>query len=170
MRQFSLIAGVLVLVVALVLLNKGIGRNAQPDDDDANQQTHSQPQKPAAPPLSAQSAKTSIPPEGTIGNPATAKYKITVGWEYDAANQAKPEALTEALAAVAKFVNAQQGTAAAEIADMDVPAAQRSPAAQAVTNLGIAVNGKPVPGLATNMGEGSATAANIPGALQAATR
>ena len=39
-----------------------------------------------------------------------------------------------------------------------------------MTGLGVAVNGKPVPGLTDNLGEGSTTAANIPGALQAATR
>ena len=140
------------------------------DDDDANKQAQSQPQKPAAPPPSKPGTKTTIPPEGTIGNPATAKYKITVGWEYDAANQAKPEALNQALGAVVQFVNAQKGAAAAEIVDLDVPAAERSPAARAVTNLGVAVNGKPVPGLTANPGEGGTTAANIPGALQAATR
>ena len=115
--------------MALALLNKGIGKNAQPDtdDDDGNKQAQSQPQKPAAPPPSAPGAKASIPPEGTIGNMATAKYKITVGWQYDPANQAKPEALTQALGAVVQFVNAQKGSAAAEIADLDMPAHSELP-------------------------------------------
>ena len=34
MKQFGLIAGVLALIAALAVLNKGIGRNAQPDTDD----------------------------------------------------------------------------------------------------------------------------------------
>ena len=111
-------------------------------------------------------AKTTIPPEGTIGNPATAKYKITVGWDYDAANQAKPEALTQALGTVVKFVNAHNGSAAAEIVDLDIPSQQRSPEARTVTHLGVSVNGSQVPGLSDNPGEGNTTAANISGSLQ----
>ena len=170
MRQLGLIVGVLVLIGALVMLNNGIGKNAPPDPgDDAPPQTQSQTQKPspsAAPPAS----KATVPAsEEAEGNPATAKYQITVGWAYDAANQAHPAALAQALDAVRQFAQNHPRAVSVEMADVDVPLEQRSPAARTVAGQGVYVNGKPLPGLTDNPGEGQATPAHISEALEKAT-
>ena len=69
---------------------------------------------------------------------------------YDEANQAKPETLTVPLQTIRDYVQQSGGTASAEIVDLDVPAEDRSPAAQGVTELGVMVDGKPLIAMSDN--------------------
>ena len=169
MRQVGLIAGVLLLIAALALLNNGIGKNAQPDDDDDSGK-QAQAKKAPPPPAPASGAQDAIPPEQTVGNSTTAKYHVTVGWVYDAHNQAAPAALSHALDAVRQIALAHTNTVAAEIVNLDVPAEARSPAARAVGTLGVTVNGSPLNGMTDNPGEGKTTDSAIAAGLNAAIR
>lgn len=168
MKRFAPLLAIIVLVGVLALLNKNINKGVSGDED--------------APPLPAPAAKTAavaasdpLPPELTLGSPATAQYKITTGWVYDPATQADPAALAHALDAVKQSVAASDGRASAEIVNLDMPASDLSPQAQTVTGLGVAINGDAgaVAGqkdiaLAGNPGEGDVSAANISAAMGAA--
>ena len=148
MNRLFVVAGLAILVAALVFLNQGIKKTGQPDtDDDAPpQQTAAQSapaaKKPAALPPSISPA--TLPAEQTLGNPATAKHHIVVGWSYNENNQKQPASLTTPLQAVQSYVAKSGGSASVVIVNTDVPASDRSPAAQAVTANGISVDGKPV--------------------------
>lgn len=163
MKRFIPVLIVLLLIVALIFVNKGISKTAHPDDDDDDSSSQSsssaKPATPAPTPASAPGAATgdSLQSEQTVGNPATAKYKITVGWIYDEAMQPNPQALIAALQAVRDDAEHSNGAVSAEIVDLDVPASDLSPAAASVTDLGVMVNGKPI-GLPINPGEGMLTA------------
>lgn len=161
MKRFAPIIAIVVLVGILALLNKTINKNAGSDED--------------APPPPAPAAKTApapaadpLPPEITLGSPATAQYKITVGWVYDNHNQPDPTALAQAIDAVKQRAAASSGKVSAEIVNLDAPLDELSPQAQAVTGLGVAVNGEAGAtlgnkdiALAGNPGEGDVTAPNI---------
>jgi len=161
MKRFAPLLAILVLIGVLALLNKSINKNAGSDEE--------------APPPPAPAAKTAVrpasdplPPEITLGNPATAQYKITMGWVYDSANQPDPTALTQAIDAVKQRVTMSNGKVSAEIVNLDAPLGELSPQAGSVTGLGVAVNGEAgatVGGkeiaLAGNPGEGTVTAPNI---------
>ncbi len=173
MNRLFLIVGIVILIAALAFLNQGI-KKASPTDADLEQQAQQAAQaksQPAAAPAanaSQQSALTdALPAEETVGNPATAQRHIQVGWVYDEANQANPEILKGPLQAIRDYVNRSRGGVSAEIVDLDVPAEDRSPAAQAVRDLGVAVDGQPVmPG---NFSEMHVTVPDITKALDAAT-
>jgi len=150
MNRLFLIVGVGIAIVALLLLNEGI-KKAAPTDEDLQKQAQQESQKAAPPPAPKPSApvKTAtvtpnLPAEETVGDPATAKHHIQVGWVYDEANQANPQTLTLPLQAVRDYVQGSGGMSSAEIVNLDVPAEDRSPAAQGVMELGIIVDGKPV--------------------------
>ena len=149
MRRVGLIAGVLVLVGALAFLNNGIRKNAPSEHDE--DQASAQPQHPQ----SAQAPATPPPPEEIIGSPSAAKYKVTVGWVYDAATQANPAALAQTLDVARKFAMAHKNKVSLVTADLDVPPEERSPAARAVTQQGFTLNGKPLAGQTDNPGEGT---------------
>ncbi len=166
MKRFAPLFAILVLIGVLAVLNKNINKSAGSDED--------------APPPPAPAAKTPVtpasdplPPELTLGNPATAQYKVTVGWVYDSANQPDPTALTQAIDAVKQRVTASSGKVSAEIVNLDAPADELSPQAGAVTGLGVAVNGEAGAtvgdkeiALAGNPGEGAVTAPNIRAMLE----
>lgn len=155
MKRMALIVGLILLVVVLVFINRGISNTAKPDnDDDDSQQTASKSSssKPTTPPgPTGPDMSSMLQPEMTVGDPARAKYKVTVGWVYDDTNQANIQTLVGALQVVRQAVAASNGALSAEIVDLDVPAGDLSPAAQSVTNLGVAVNGQPI-GPAVNPG------------------
>jgi len=164
MKRVGLIVSVLILIVALTYLNNGISRNTRPDDDDAPpQKTQAQNPPPAKPPTRT---LTNPPPPEERAGAATAPYKISVGWQFDAANQADSTALVQALGAVQQFAAIHKNTSV-EIVNTDVPLEQRSPSARSVKSEGIAVNQRPLVGLTGNPGEGAVTPANITGALNA---
>ena len=147
MNRFFVIAGLVILVVALIFLNQGIQKSGRPDSNDAPPpaaQTAAS-AKPSAPPAAAPGSTpaATLPAEQTVGNPATAKHHIQVGWSYTGSNQQKPQTLTAPLQAIQTYVQQHPGTAA-EIVNTDVPAADRSPAARSVSGNGVFVDGKPI--------------------------
>lgn len=166
MKRIAPIIGVVLLIIVLVLVNRGISKSAHPDDDD-DAAPASQPAAPAKqtpPPAPVAGATTDLPAETTVGDPSKAKYKITVGWVYDDANQANPQSLRDALQAVQQVVQSSGGTASAEIVDLDVPADDLSPLAGSVPGIGVALNGQPVS--AANPGETGAAAPDLARMLQ----
>lgn len=166
MNRLFVIAGLAILIVALVFINRGVNKAGQPDhDEDAPPPAAKA--APAQPSVKLPStATTDLPAEQTVGNPATAKHKIVVGWSYSEASQQKPELLTSPLKAIQGYAQQTGGAVSAEIVNTDVPASDRSPAAQVVTGNGVFVDGKPVI-------KGDVSAAppqQVLSAVQAATR
>ena len=150
MNRLGLIAGVVLLIVVLVFLNQGI-RKATPTDEDLQRQAQEQAQKqtPAAmpkPPASGAPAGASValPPDETVGDPAKARHHIQIGWSYDEANQKNPAMLTGPIEAVKDYVKKSGGATSAEIVNLDVPPADRAPAARAVTTPGVVVDGRTI--------------------------
>ncbi|BDI28179.1 hypothetical protein CCAX7_002300 [Capsulimonas corticalis] len=173
MKLAGPIVVILVLVAALSFLSKGMQRNAVADhDEDAPQQTSDTkkdtPKTPAPAPL-AQAAPPGtdpIPAEEQIGDPKTAKHKVVVGWTYTPDNQAKTEALQQTLTAVRQMAQQSHGAVSVQIVNLDVPAADRSPAAKSVSEQGIIVDGKSV-GMDDNPGSGSTIPPRVFPALSA---
>jgi hypothetical protein len=151
---------ILVLIAALSFLSKGMNSNARPDhDEDEQQQSQAKdPPKPTPPPAAngapVAAGTDPIPAEEQIGDPATAKHKIVVGWTYTPENQAATQNLSQTIAAVKKIAQDSHGAVSVQVVNVDVPAADRSPAAQSVSDVGIMVDGKSV-GLDDNPGSGS---------------
>ncbi len=145
MNRLLAVAGLAILIAALVFLNQGIKKTGQPDaDDDAPPPQAAAQPAPKAASLPPTVSSSTLPAEQTVGNPATAKHHITVGWSYNENNQKQPGSLATPLQAVQEYVAKSGGTASAVIVNTDVPASDRSPAAQAVTGNGVSVDGKPV--------------------------
>jgi len=149
MNRLFLMIGVGIAIVALLFLSQGI-KKASPTDEDLQKQAQEAAQKnapptpPSAPPAKVPSASDAQPAEEALGDPASAKYHISVGWVYDDANQAHPETLEAPLQAVRDFVAKSQGKVSAEIVNLDVPAEDRSPAGQKVSELGVNIDGHEV--------------------------
>lgn len=141
-KRMFLVVGVLCLGMILVFLNQGLKKSAAPDVDEDEQAQQSKAAKP--PPPAPIDPKTVLAPEETVGDPAKARHHIQVGWMYDENNQKKPETLAVPLQTVRDYVQKSGGIASAEIVNLDIPIADRTPAAQAVTGLGISVDGHPV--------------------------
>lgn len=164
MNRLLVIGGVVLLLIALVFLNQGMKKAARPDHDEDEQAQTQQAKVPAA--SSAQGTPGSVPlPEEALGDPATARYRLQVGWVYDEANQKKPETLTAPLQTIRDYVQHSGNLVSAEIVDLDVPVEDRSPAAQTVTELGIHVNGQTI-----HAGNLSQSPEQIPRALSALIR
>ncbi|MGI4789682.1 MAG: hypothetical protein ACRYFS_12620 [Janthinobacterium lividum] len=168
MNRLFVIAGLVILVVALVFLNQGIKKSGLPDNDDAPPPATAQTAPPPARPRTAapSAGPSALPAEQTVGNPATAKHHIVVGWSYSDANQQKPEALNAPLQAIQSYVQKTGGSVSAEIVNVDVPAADRSPAAKSAPGNGIYVDGKPV----FTGDVSTASPPKVMGAIQAATK
>lgn len=146
MNRLFVIAGLVILVIALIFLNQGIQKAGPPDSEDAPPTAAAPAAKtPAAPPgPSAPASDTSaLPAEQTLGNPATAKHHIQVGWSYSGSSRQKPETLRDPFRAVDAYVR-QSGNVSAEIVSVDVPAADRSPSARTIPGRGVYVDGKKV--------------------------
>lgn len=147
MNRLFVVAGLVILVTALVFLNQGIKKTGVPDhDEDAPPPAAAK----AAPPPAAKvpammpgAASADLPAEQTVGSPTAAKHRITVGWAYTDGSQQKPETLKAPLAAIQGYAQKTGGAVSAEIVNTDVPASDRSPAARAVAP-GVYVDGKPV--------------------------
>lgn len=147
MNRVFVIIGLVILGIGLVYLNQGISKTA-PTEDAAEQtqreqeQVQSDAQQKA---ITAQATpsgpETALPSEETIGNPASAQHHIEVGWIYNEDNLKNPETLFTPIQTIRDFVNQQGGTTSAEIVDLDIPSVDRSPAARAVTDLGLHIDG-----------------------------
>jgi hypothetical protein len=143
MNRLFVITGLVILVIALVFLNQGINKSGVSDDAAAPPPAAARTRpSPAAAPGPA--ASTALPAEQAVGNPATATHHIVIGWSYNDTNQQKPNALNAPIQAVQTYVQQNGGKVSAEIVNVDVPAADRSPAAQGAAANGVFVDGKPV--------------------------
>lgn len=131
---------VAALIIALVYVNRGINRT---DGVASAEERSAASAKPPAPPASTTNADT-LQPELTIGNPAIAKSKITVGWIYDDTTQPDPAPQIAALQAVEDYAKKSGEQTSAVIVDLDVPPSDRSPAAAAVKSLGIQLDGNQI--------------------------
>ena len=171
MKRLGIIGIIALLVAALIFLNHSMSQNASPAPGDDDDQQAAQPvkAKPVVAPTVESLKGTPLPPEETVNDPSRAKFHIGVGWAYDAQNQSHTAAaLTQSLSTIRQFVQSSRGAASAEIVNIDVPSEDRSPAAQAVTDLGVTVNGKVViPG---NLSDLHMTPAQIGSALEAAIK
>ncbi len=145
MNRLFVVAGLAILIAALVFLNQGIKKTGLPDSDDAPPAAQSAPAPaPKAVAATPSAAPAGPPAEQTLGDPATAKHHVLIGWSYNEANQQKPEALAAPIQAVQSYVQKSGGSVSAEIVNTDVPTSDRSPAAKAVAGNGVFVDGKPV--------------------------
>lgn len=161
MKRLIPVFAAVLLVFALVFVKSGLDKAAPSDhDEDATPTAQKSSPQPAG-----SGAGDELLPEEFVGLTG-AKYKFTIGWYYDDANQPNPKPLQDALQAAKTAVNGSDGQASAEIVDIDVPLPDRSPAAQAVTQPGIALNGVMTPASSGNPGEGTLTAKNIPHIMQ----
>lgn len=143
MNRVAAIIGILLLIVALVFLNRGISKTAPADHDHDEQAASQTSKKPAAAPANAPgSVADVVPPEITVNDPAKAKTRVDIGWVYDPETLPDPAALASQLQQVQEYVGPSNGAMSLEVVNLDVPAEDLSPAAQAVTQLGITVNGK----------------------------
>ncbi len=163
MNRLFMGAGLAILVVALIFINKGINKAGQPDHDD---DTPPAAQSAPAPATLPATATNDLPAEQTVGNPATAKHKIVVGWSYNENNQQKPDTLAGPIKAIQDYAQKTGGSVSAVIVNTDVPASDRSPAAQAVLGNGVFVDGKPV----VKGDVSTAPPQQVLGAVQAATK
>ena len=166
MNRLFVGGALVILIVALVFINQGVKKSGTPDHDEDAPPPQSAPaaQKPAVKVPGMASTAADLPAEQTVGNPASAKHKIVVGWSYNKTSQQKPETLAAPLKAIQEY--AQKTGSSVVIVNTDVPVSDRSPAAQAVTGNGVFVDGKPVVA-----GDLSAKPAQeVVGAVQAAAK
>ena len=97
--------------------------------------------KPVGPP--GEAAKfTAAPDEVAINNPATAKTRLELGWEYDPSVQAHPEQLQALISILSRSAQTSGGQISFVAADLDLPKAVLSPASKGIPGLGLYINGK----------------------------
>lgn len=142
MRRLFPILLIAVLVGALYMVNQGISKNATKDhDDDDDQKQEQKSDKPAPKPVGETGVHDLIPAEITVGNPATAKYKVTFGWVYDE-NVVRDQAMvSQIMGSLQQWASAGGDKVYLEIVNLDMPAEDLSPAAAQVQGLGVTING-----------------------------
>lgn len=145
MNRIVMVIGAILLIAALVFVNKGISRNSVADHDhDEEEQQSQQDAAKKAPKPSSTPVRELLPPELTGGDMSKAKYRITLGWVYDEKTQPHAEATAQAVQAIFGFASQHQKDVAVEIADLDVPPTDLSPAAANVKGLGLSIQGNGV--------------------------
>ena len=127
-----------VLLVGLYFINRAQNPPAP---------TPTPPPKPAAPVVkgaaSPEAAYQIVPAETSVNEPATAKTRIQLGWEYDPTIQTHPEQLKALIQMLSSAAGASEGRVSFTAADLDLPPDQLSPASKGIPGLGIYINGKP---------------------------
>ena len=139
MKRWLAIAGLVVLALALVFLNQGMKKAAAPDRDEDEAPAQAQKAPIKTPPIDPNGI---LPAEETVGDFKTSHQHIQLGWVYTDNYYKHPENLNNSIQAVRDYVQNSQGSASAEIVDLDVPLEDRSPAAREVTDVGIQVAGQ----------------------------
>lgn len=158
--------GILILICLLAGLNMWQSRSTPTGDDD-DQQSQQQSSNPATQSANKPVANltgdlvTSLLPEQTIGNPATAKTRITIGYIFDTQTQAHPEAASTIVDSVRGWVQQQGNAASLQLVCLDLPPDQLTDPADAKVPLGITIDGRQPPGFDKNPGEGSYTAQTV---------
>lgn len=141
MRRLFPLLLIAVLVGALYMVNQGISKNATKDHDEDEQKQEQKTDKPAPKAPGETGAHDLIPAEITIGNPATAKYKVMFGWVYDE-NVVRNQAMVgQMLGGLQQWAHAGGDKVYLEIVNLDMPAEDLSPAAAQVPGVGVTVNG-----------------------------
>jgi len=136
-----------VFIMAVLLVGIGFINRLQ------NPPPASPPPPPPPPPAATASAKPSGPPgaaakftaapeDVVINNPATAKTRLELGWEYDPTVQAHPEQLQALISMLIRSAQASGGQVSFVAADLDLPKAELSPASKGIPGLGLYINGK----------------------------
>lgn len=178
MRRFFPVILIAILASAMFVLNQGMKKNAVPDhdDDDDQQQQQQATDKPAPKPVTGPNVSDPIPSEITVGNPASAKYRVTLGWTYDEGDAGRQEQAQQTIEAVRSWVTAHPD-ASLEVVNLDVPSQDLSPNAASVQSEGLAVNGNStfnIDGksvqLSSNLGEGTLTAPGVVLALHSVAK
>ena len=152
MKRWFVGAVLIILVVAFGFLTQGVHKSSLTEDQETQMAQEAQKAqeakekeaaaKPAGAPASdaASTPIDTLPAEEVIGDPATAKYHIQVGWIYNNTDVVNSDKLKAALAEVRTFAQKSGGTTSAVLVDLDVPIEDRSPAAQGVVDLGVDVD------------------------------
>jgi hypothetical protein len=182
MKTVFIIVCIAALIGMLVVLNNGISNVAPPhfSERDAMYKAQAEAAAKAAkehPVIAATTVSSTqifqLPAEQSFSPTPNPKYKITVGWVYDGANQPHPEMVSQVISAVKQVADNSHGQISVEVVNLDVSKADLSPAAANVTSLGVEVNGSStftVNGrtidLSDNPGEGATTVANTLAALK----
>lgn len=152
MKRWFLGAVLVVLVLAFGFLKQGVHKSSMTEDEQ--QQAAQEAQKAQADKAEAAAKKTAAsaasaapgaddpPSEEVVGDPATAKHHIQVGWIYSDTDAVDVSKLKAALGEVRTFALQSGGACSVVFVDLDVPAEDRSPAAKGVTDLGVEVDGQ----------------------------
>src|SRR5579883_925253 len=181
------IAPVIIVVVVLVGLLYGLGvwqsKSASPSDSDSDQQASqqqntqkssdtSQPADPADKPVANLKGVlvTSLVSMQTIGDPKTAKTKVTIGYSFDTQTQAHPEKAAAIVDAVKDWTTKQGSSASLQIVCLDLPSDQLTGPNAPYANIpmGVSINGSQPDGFHANPGEGTYTADTVLKALDGA--
>lgn len=157
MKRWFSVALLIILVAAFVFLKQGVHKSSLSDDQAqqiaqdaqkaaAAKAAAAKPAAPVAPASHAADASpdTTLPFEEVVGDPATARHHIEVGWIYEDTDVANADKLKAALGEVRTFAQKSGGTVSAVIVDLDVPDEDRSPAAQGVVDLGVTMDGESI--------------------------
>lgn len=153
-RNLPLIGGVLVALVVLALLNR-VANNASQNPSDQQQAAAAQ-QTPAVSPKTAQANGSETQPlitQATVGDVATAKVRATLGYTVDNYVATHTDQVNQTIQQVENWAKRNQ-ISCAQIVCLDIPPSLRNDPSTADVPLGLSVNGKPVPGLATEIGPG----------------
>jgi len=144
MRRLFPIFLIAVLIGALYMVNQGISKNATKDHDEDEQQQEQKSDKPAPKSGGETGAHDMLPAEITIGNPATAKYKVTLGWVYDENVLHNQAMVGQLIGSLQQWAQAGGDKVYMEIVNLDMPAEDLSPAAAQVPGLGVTINGSSI--------------------------
>lgn len=154
MKRWFTGAVLIVLVLAFGFLKQGVHKSSMTEDEQ--QQAAQEAQKAQADKAEASAKKTAAsaasaapgaddpPAEEVIGDPATAKHHIQVGWIHNDTDVVDANKLKAALGEVRAFTLQSGGACSVVLVDLDVPAEDRSPAAKGVTDLGVEVDGQSI--------------------------
>lgn len=146
MKRWFLGAVLVILVVAFGFLTQGVHKSSMTEDQeqqaavDAQKAQADKTKEAAAKQPAPATADTTLPAEEVIGDPATAKHHIEVGWIYEDTDVVSADKLQSALAEARTFAQKSGGTVSAVLVDLDVPTEDRSAAAQGVVDLGVDVD------------------------------
>lgn len=154
MKRWFLAAVLVVLVLAFGFLKQGVHKSSMTEEEQQQAAQEAQKaqadkaeaaaKKTTAPAVSAAPGADDPPAEEVVGDPATAKHHIQVGWIYEDTDAVNSDKLKAVLSVIRTFALQSGGAVSAVIVDADVPAEDRSPAAQGVTDMGVEMDGQSV--------------------------
>lgn len=185
----NILTGVLILIIlaGAVYVNQmntkhpGYSNAGDGDDDDdlLPQTQASQQATPPPPPPSAAtgqhtaagnatSAASAEPPsELTLGNPSTAKTKVTIGYTLDEKSLANETPLNTVIGEASAWQKAHPNDSV-QVVNVDVPASERSDPSTASVPVGVNISGGANVHLNGNPGQGAVNPGTVGAALMAA--